>query len=77
MVALTINMTPLSYLKPLVRGRSGECGCSRRQSRLNKWFKKKPDRQGTSVPGEFWIDTKSRTCGCRAKTEKVEDTDGN
>ena len=69
LVALTINVSPLHRLKPLLNRGGRDCGCKKRQERLNKI---KTGRTKTDVivlegEGEAWIDKDRRSCGCRAK----------
>ena len=80
-VALTINLTGLWRLKPVVDRVSPKgCGCKERQKKLNKIKIKVVSRE----KGEYWIDKENRRCGCKAVDgmpgvmwEDKDESDGN
>ena len=70
LVALTINLTPLRRLKPVVDRVSPKgCGCKKRQKRLNELV------TVTKSKGYFWKDEKTKTCGCVSKKDDLPDGD--
>ena len=68
-VALTINLTPLHRLKPVLF-KSKDCGCRQRQKSLNDITAKKPIVRVAKDKG--WKAKDGKSCGCGNPPSGIE-----